>query len=457
MKYSHSIRLAALLLVIVSLLSGCSLATGDALYALPKASSDYENLQINLTELLNNGLEYAPPLSGANTQSVQLQDLNNDGQDEAIAFFRSTSSEDSSLKIYVFTQNADGSYNIVSVITGEGSDISSVVYGDLNGDDIQEIIVCWQITVGVYALSVCSPYLYSDADNSAHALLNIASFSRYVVQDMDQDGQNELVVLQLAAGDEGISQADYYNWSEEDTALTLVNSCPLSASLVSISKLEYSNLSDNSPALFLTGPTGENNTLTDILSVRDSSLTNITLDTETGCSPSYAVSIADPQDINSDSIMEVPVPVRLVSSARLNSTESFYFLQWYQYDLSGEAVQVCTTYHNATDGWYFIIPDHWVGSVALQRSDVISGSTIERGIVFYYCPDNGSEPQPFMAIYQNTGSNREKRAIMGNRESFYSTTHVTYAVEFFDCDWYDGMTTARVSERFSVISTDWSV
>ena len=49
------------------------------------------------------GGEYAAPLTGEMIQSVQLQDLDGDGRQEAIAFFR-MSSEEKPLKIYIFRQ-----------------------------------------------------------------------------------------------------------------------------------------------------------------------------------------------------------------------------------------------------------------------------------------------------------------------------------------------------------------
>ena len=85
-------------------LTGCGLKSGEDLYQLPKASAEYESLQTCLEDILDRGLEYSAPLTGSNLQSVQLTDLDNDGTDEAIAFFRDSSAESQSLKIYIFRQ-----------------------------------------------------------------------------------------------------------------------------------------------------------------------------------------------------------------------------------------------------------------------------------------------------------------------------------------------------------------
>ena len=45
------------------------------------------------------GAEYAPPQAGSNLPQVQMVDLDGDGTDEALAFFR-VSSEERPLRIY---------------------------------------------------------------------------------------------------------------------------------------------------------------------------------------------------------------------------------------------------------------------------------------------------------------------------------------------------------------------
>ena len=80
-------RFGALLLAIglVLALTGC-IQSPESLYRLPKLPKEYRNLQEKLSQLLAAGLTYASPVSGSNTQSIQLQDLNGDGLEEAVAF-----------------------------------------------------------------------------------------------------------------------------------------------------------------------------------------------------------------------------------------------------------------------------------------------------------------------------------------------------------------------------------
>lgn len=81
---------------------GCSLtASAEELFTLPEFPVEYTGLSNQLNALLGQGYEYVSPSSGRNIQSVQMTDLNGDGYEEAVAFFRAPSGE-KPLKIVIF-------------------------------------------------------------------------------------------------------------------------------------------------------------------------------------------------------------------------------------------------------------------------------------------------------------------------------------------------------------------
>ena len=99
---------AALVTGILALaLSGCMFTTPEAsLYRLPKLAGEYESLEAQIDTLLSMGGEYAAPTSGSNLQSVQMIDLDGDGVEEAVAFFRFPNDE-KPMKIYIFKADGD--------------------------------------------------------------------------------------------------------------------------------------------------------------------------------------------------------------------------------------------------------------------------------------------------------------------------------------------------------------
>ena len=100
-KFARALALAALCL----LLGGCAMnVSTDKLYALPSLPAEYASLEAEINALLSDGAEHAAPISGSNLQSVQMVDLDGDGVEEAVAFFRKATDE-RPVKIYFFRSN----------------------------------------------------------------------------------------------------------------------------------------------------------------------------------------------------------------------------------------------------------------------------------------------------------------------------------------------------------------
>ena len=95
-----------LLAALLFCLSGCYSGNIDQYFSLPMASEEYRQLQSLIDEELASGSEYAAPTHGSYRQSVQLSDVDGDGADEALAFFRD-SGKNPKINIY---SSEDGEY-----------------------------------------------------------------------------------------------------------------------------------------------------------------------------------------------------------------------------------------------------------------------------------------------------------------------------------------------------------
>lgn len=440
---------------ILATLPGCSLTdtifkTTDELYALPRASEEYTSLQATLEALLASGLEYAPPLTGSNTQSVQLQDLDGDGENEAIAFFRKTGADDAPLQIYIFRKNEDGNYETACTISGEGTNINSVLPCHLLHSNSYDLVVSWQVSSTVYTISA-----YSLADYQPVELMTPTSYTRYSVTDLDDDGRSELILLTIDNSDTGLNTADIYDESEGRLAVS--GSASLSVGLSSIDKVKDGVLSDGTPVLYVTGAmldsTGSTSTqITDLLTVSDGVLCNITLNSTTLNSDStIRYNLTGGQDINRDGVLEIPISLT-IPPRQDSSPDTFYAIYWQQYDSSGQCTTVSTTYYNSTDGWYLELPDGWLDSLTLLRQDVSIASTNERGILFY----QGRSKSPFMGIYKNTGANRESRAANQGHTILYQDSDTVYSLYLADSAAEIPVTESTIRSRFHLITTDWS-
>lgn len=438
---------AALGLLLLLCASGCGFTfSPEELYSLPQLPAEYTELNNCLNQVIESGAEYAAPVSGSNIQPVQLEDLDGDGVQEAVAFFRNTADE-KPLKIYIFTPK-DDTYEQAAVIEGTGTSIYSIAYEDLDQDGGKELLVGWRVNTDMQALSV-----YTLRAGRPEELIQGTNYVRYAVNDLNQDGLWELVVLRADEENNGI--ADYYCWQEGEFQLrTSARITSTMAELSQQGKVRSGALQDGTPALFVTGVEESAWMATDILTVKNGELVNILLSDVTGVSSEIAPFCSlYPEDINGDGVTEIPHPESIPAWGNV-AEEPCRRIDWYAYASDGTGTLVLSTYHNVDDGWYLRLPDSWRDQILITRT----AGTEESTVTFSIQGDGAEPPQDFLRITKLTGSSREVRATRGGRIILRRLPEIIYTAELLDANsgWEYGLTEDEVREAFNLITTEWT-
>lgn len=439
----------ALTVILIMLLSGCSLPNltfnPQELYALPELPAKYTELNTLISNILESGAEYAAPASGAHIQPVQMVDLDGDGREEAIAFFRNAN-EEKPLKIYIFAAE-EGHYVQLDLLEGSGTGIYSIAYADLNNDGRQELLVGWKATAELQVLEA-----YILRPSGAEVLVQ-TDYVKYAITDLDQDSRQELVIFRADESGDGI--ADYYNW-QRDGSFSSQSPARISATMAELSqqgRVTGGTVVSGAPALFVTGVTDTPWAITDILTMRNGELTNVVLSEVTGVSAVTAPFCAlYPTDINGDGITEVPCPVDI---PLLFADEYTYRrIDWYQYDNDGKPEAALQTYHCLEDDWYLQLPEVWADRIWISRAPM----TDEAVVTFYILSADGQPTEPFLRITAITGASRESRAVRGSRFLLGRQAQTIYTAELLDANntWRYGVTSDEVRAAFGLIAAEWN-
>lgn len=439
--------LAAALLPL--LLSGCMMAaSAEDLYALPQLPDEYKALNARLLEILAGGAEYAPPVAGSNLPSVQMVDLNGDGTDEALAFFR-VSSEERPLKIYIFQAVGDD-YRQAALIEGSGTSIHSIRYEDMNNDGVREVLVGWRVSAEVQTLSI-----YSMRDLEPLRLMNTA-YARYEVADLDGDEDQELTVLRSDDTETGQTLADFYDWDSAYSSLQLHSTARLSAPVANIQRVQVGTLLEGEAALFVTsrvpGADDTSRACTDILAFRGAELANIVLN-DTGVSTEiFRYQNILPADVNGDLATDVPRPAALSSE---DGEDTYWKIYWYSYNLDGTNERQAVTYHNLTDEWYLLIPDSWDNHFTVRQANV---SSAVHTTTFYSVHGRTMEEE-LMTIHTFTGSDRENQAAKSGRTILRRLQETVYVISYTDAysRWRYAVDSSVITERFHHIPKRWNM
>lgn len=370
------IILAALLITLLVSLSGCFLEPAENLYAIPKQSSDYYELQSAIEKAMPEGASYCPPTAGDNQQSVQLADLDGDGRNEAVVYLKTTGS--TPLSVCVFGKR-EGSYSLIAKTDFAGSSFEHVEYVQIDGAAGNEMVIGRQIsdqvaqTLGVYALR-----------GDALQELLTANYSQFITADLNEDGNRDLVLLR--ADTEQLGVAEYYHWKEDQ--LLREREASMTAAVTAVRRIITGKMCETVPAVFVASEFGEGTIVTDIFSLRGGEFANLTLTDEnaTGVKTVRDYYVYS-NDIDSDGLIELP---RLVAMREIEDDETSKnrsLICWYNLYPDGTERIKCLTYHNYSGGWYLDIPQQWETKLAVSRAAVY-GTTL--GYRFLLADGNGA-------------------------------------------------------------------
>ena len=431
------VKCAALFLVIC-LLGGCSGMSIDELYCLPKASEDYYDLQEALSQALGNGLSYDAPASGARREPVQLVDLDHDGTDEAVAFFRS--SQDGSVAAYIFARR-DSQYELADQIPCSGSAVGAVEYADLDGSGSLELLITCQVSEAVTQALQVSRY----QNNAAESLLT-APCGRYVLTDLNGDGAKEILCI-TDSGAEASAAVTYYTYvgGQMKTGQEL----RLSENYSDILNIAQGTLEDGTEAVLITG-TAEDQMKTDVLIQNDQAeLTAVDCGT-LGSSAQLQGGDLYPRDMDGDGNLEIPKGKVLPEYEAGSGTQ--WTVEWYGLTAKGKFGLKCSTYHCFNEGWYLELPESWDDAISVQEKSETDGACTIHSVGFYQKSSGRKAGTEIVTIYALYGAARQEQVEARGLTSLYSDTDMILAVEINEdaAPWEGTVSVAQLSERFHV-------
>lgn len=424
--------------VMALLLAGCGASTVEDMYAPPRRSEAFNELQTAIDRAMVD-MEYAAPVSGENRQTVQMADLDGDGVEEYILFARASS--DNPLRILAFRQETDGDCVLFQVIQSAGSAFEQVEYVDVDGEPGCEIVVGRQVSDQLQrTLSV-----FSFAGGEARQLLS-AGYNKYLSCDLNADGRMDLMLLRSGETETDMGHAVLYSYA--DGNLQRSREAELSQQGTSIKRITVGALHGGEAAVFVASSVEEKAILTDVFTIRGGEFTNISFSREAGNSVqtlrNYYV-YGD--DLNEDGVMELPYLISMKAAAGDDSGEQ-HLIRWYSLDIDGREINKLYTYHNYAGGWYLQLDSGWAPRV----------SVVQEGSVytFYLWDESYVSAEVVFTIYALTGSSREEQAVQNGRFALHQSDSVVYAAQLSESAAEMGLYEDDLINSFRLIHRDWN-
>ncbi len=426
-----------LVLFVALLLGGCSMRTTEEMYAFPKRSEAYNNLQSVIDGAMS-GLQYCPPLSGENQQTVQMADLNGDGQQEYLLFAKG--SESMPLRILIFNEE-DGVYVHSETIESNGSSFDLIEYVQMDDLPGVELIVGKQVSDQILR----SVSIYSFNTGRAELLTSV-NYSKFLTTDMDRDGNSELFVLLPGQTETDNGIAALYRI--RNGVIERSNEVNMSRPSDQLKRIISGKLHSGESAVYAASAVDSTAIITDVYALVDDVLTNVTFSNESGTSVqtirNYYV-YAD--DIDDDGVVELPDLISMTHMDELVSADRQDLIRWYAMTAHGDEIDKKYTYHNFVSGWYLELDKEWAPRVAVRNL----GYQYE----FYVWDVNLQVVDKIASVYVLTGGSRNDPTAEEQRFVLHKTDSVTYVGCLSEGAAKYNIDSNDFINRFHLIQHDW--
>lgn len=361
---------AAVLSASMLLLSGCASSGFDNTNLLrpPRTTGDKAQIQEIIEEKAGRDYTLKYPKNGSYRSAIINEDLDGDGADEAIVFYKS--SRDDEATHILLIKNLDGTWKDIGDYSSGSSDVDRVEIGDISGDGLREVIVGWSDQTG----SVCTLSAYVIQEKTSAEFKSEDTYSQFLLADMAGDGKMSIMLFSTAS-QSSEATAKMLQFDPESKKIFTRSSVAMSNSASSFLSISFGKATKSQSGIFVDtlGANHESETqfiywdknksnLVNPLNARnsDSSSANPTLRNS---------STAVCTDINGDGITDIPTLMLLPHNNAENIDLVVYQSTWNSYDPAGNKLaSIMDTVTNPELGYYFIIPDEWKGKITARSS-----------------------------------------------------------------------------------------
>lgn len=424
-------------LLFTLLLTGCAMRTVEEMYALPKRSEEYKELQAAIDTAMY-GMTFSSPQSGENQQTVQMADLNGDGLDEYLVFAKGATEKP--LQVLVFQQDESGRCRTLDTIGFNGQAFEQVEYVDFDDQPGKELIVGFQVSDQVLR----SVAVFTFQNGSAELLL-MNGYSKMLPCSLS-GGRSELMVLR--PGEEEIQRGMAVLYSWRDGQIVRSVETELSEHTSHIRRIATGKLQDGIPAVFVTSISDDNTNVTDVFAVKDGHFTNVSFSSEADTSIATLMNYyVYAEDIDSDGVMELPSLITMKPLTNWREDDQKFLLRWYAMDSEGWEMDKLYTFHNYNSGWYIQLDGTWASRLTVDQE--------QGSFRFYVWDETYQKANPVFSVYVLTGADRDESAGQDGRFPLYRAEGVAYAARLdYAAPEYD-ITEKSLQESFRLIRQDW--
>ena len=223
---------AVILAASTALLCGCNIADLSFEESLrpPRTMGDEAEIEKLISKTAGSNYTLKYPKSGSYRSAIIMNDLNGDGVDEAIAFFKGKDETAGVHMLLMYDQ--DGEWKTSGDYVTETTDVDCVDFADIDENDGLEIIVGYT----TYTPNVNFLACYTYSNGVTDTIQAGQNYSSFYCGNLDNNGKSEIITLSLFSA-ENQAKASMLSYSKEKKQIFVKASAPMDPNVVKIKSI----------------------------------------------------------------------------------------------------------------------------------------------------------------------------------------------------------------------------
>ena len=383
--------------MLMVLFSSCDKIQPDveSLLSPPKLTQEQREIYDALVETaVSSSIKLKYPKAGEYRSAFVMYDIDDDGEEEAIAFY-DPQQEDPSVRIKILDKQNDEWVSVYDKANGSGGvDVDRVMFENVSSVDRKDMIIGWNLInraekgVGIYSYEgekLVS--VYPDETTSD----DMDTYSEMVVEDLNGDLRKELILLKNSTSTlrSSVRTVGY----RLGRVQPLVDQ-PLRDGIMGYSQIESTSLEGGGVKLYADVYLGESMMGTEMLQVTADEIIYETQEDEV-FNLTMRSSDLPSRDVNEDGIIEVPYNTPLPGYDSEVEDGALYLTHYNQWE-EGQCIEVFSAVINHENGYMYIMPPQWVDQVTVVTTFV---SNEWKFIRFNETLENDSDALLYINVY----------------------------------------------------------
>lgn len=359
------LRLLAAALLLVQL-PACSFTMSvENMLSPPRLTAEQEQIYQALQNAAGSNLSLKYPKSGTRLSAFMVEDLDGDGEDEAIVFYESgrSAAEENPLWICLLNQK-DGVWSAIRDYPAAGAEIDRVDIEKLGTNPRTNLIIRYSVVDGS---NHAAEVFHYDAEAGELVRSLMVHYSQLSLRDLNQDGALELMTVS-AAKPTLSAQATVYALDEKGNYYQSPLNLP--ESFTDVSRVLYGVLPGTGgglPAVYMDGTAGATTAQTAVLCYRDNRLSLVYTDAPDRFPTTERLAGYASADIDGDGEIEIPVNTNFYGYEREEGSP-LAMTNWYVCR-NGRLMRKCASYYAVQEGYVFLMPVRWENRVTAMMQD----------------------------------------------------------------------------------------